>query len=170
MNEKTLGPGTTLDGELPAIYDDPEYPELLRELARLIETGLVQAEVDRKRAAALAESVVEHAREHFGGIPQYWPKGETWRVRQRRQKMWERFDGRNYGVIAKEFGISLSQAYRAIAVARAEWKASNMGSLFPETEKPAGKGGAPIKQDSDLSKGDRIRGAIWNASKGGGES
>lgn len=125
-----------LDGLEPPITQDPDYPELIRELAAVVERQLVGIDIEPERAAAVAEATAEAVREHFGGSPLYWAKGETMRQRRRRERMWNEFTGNNYAALARRYGICLQQAYRVIAVARREHAARVQGDMFAQ-EPPA---------------------------------
>lgn len=128
MQQGSLG----LGGDLPPITQDPDYPKLIRELAEVVDRKLKDRGIEPRDAQAVAEDVAEHVREHFGGQPLYWAKGETMRQRHRREQMWEMFDGRNYAEIAQRFGLCLQQAYRQVAIARSEQLARRQGRLFED--------------------------------------
>lgn len=132
MNEQaSLGiePAAVTSGLSP-LSDEPDYPAILLEMAELVETELVKAEVPAPRAAALAETMAEYMRERYGGQNIYLPKGEAARSRRRRAAMWADFTGDNYRDIARKYGMSLQYAYRCIRVARAEHLSRTQGDLF----------------------------------------
>lgn len=126
----------TLDGLDPPITQDPDYPELIRELASVVERQLVSIDIEPAHAAAVAEATAEAVREHFGGSPLYWAKGETMRQRRRRERMWSEFTGNNYAALARRYGICLQQAYRVIGVARREHAARVQGDMFAQDQAP----------------------------------
>lgn len=136
----------SLTGEVPPITQDPDYPELIRELADVVERKLKDRGIDEKDAQAVAEDAAEHVRERFGGQPLYWAKGETMRQRRRREAMWEMFNGRNYAEVSKAFGVCLQQAYRQIAIMRAEERARRQGRLFDPDDAPVGTGETSNRQ------------------------
>jgi Mor family transcriptional regulator len=133
MSEQgTLGldPGAKTPGVLSPLSDEPDYPAILLEMAELVETELVKAEVPAPQAAALAETMAEHMRERYGGQNIYLPKGEVARAKRRRAAMWADFNGSNYREIARKYGMSLQYAYQCIRLARAEHLARTQGDLF----------------------------------------
>lgn len=109
---------------------DADYPPLLRELAEVVQRGLRSGGIAEAMAAALAEEAAEHVREHFGGQPNYWPKGESMRQRRRRAAMWADFNGTNHLHLASKYGVCLQQVYRALAIARQESNARTQPDLF----------------------------------------
>lgn len=119
----------TLDGSEPPITQDPDYPPLIRELAETLDQQLRAVDIPADRASAISEAAAEFVREHFGGQPLYWAKGETMRQRRRRQAMWRDFTGRNHRELGIKYGICLQQVYRQIAVCRAEELAARQGKL-----------------------------------------
>ena len=112
------------------IHADPDYPPMLREMAEAIQRELVEVGIDTDRASAVAETVTEQIRETFGGTPVYMGKGETMRQRRRRMQIWEHFTGANHHELAREFGMSLSQIYRVLAVTRLEMRRRQQPDLF----------------------------------------
>lgn len=128
---------TDLFEQQGSVVDDPDYPELLRDLARIVEQELVNVGTDRAHAKAIAETVTEHVMEHHGGVPQYWPKGTHWRKLRRRREMWERFNGTNHAELARDFGMCLQQVYKWLAIERAELRKRTQRDMF-ETNPEAG--------------------------------
>jgi len=123
-------------GDVP-LSQDQDYPQLLRELAEVMEGELRGIGIEPPFSAAVAETVTEHVRQHFGGQQHYWSKGTTFRQRKRRAEIWAMFNGKNYPEIAKRFGLGLSQAYRAVAVARAEAMSQAQPDLFTSADDKA---------------------------------
>lgn len=122
----------TLDGIEPPITKDPDYPEMLRELAEVAERELCNVGVEPAYAAAVAETLAEHVRERFGGTPVYWAKGESMRQRRRRARMWAEFTGRNHAELARRYGVCLQQVYRSLAISKAEWRRASHRDLFED--------------------------------------
>ena len=129
----------SLTGIEPPITQDPDYPEMLRELAEVAERELCNVGIDPTHAAAVAETLAEHVRERFGGTPVYWAKGESMRQRRRRARMWDEFNGRNHAELSRRYGICLQQVYRSLAISKAETAARLQRGLF---EAEAGEGKA----------------------------
>lgn len=133
----------SLDGSIPSITKDPDYPALIRELAEVLTTQLRSGGVEPTSAEAIAEACAEYVREHFGGQPLYWAKGETMRQRLKREAMWAEFNGRNHAELARKHGICLQQVYKRLAISRAEHRARQQPDLFgqagqePEHADPA---------------------------------
>lgn len=119
-----------MHGAEPPLYEDAEYPEILRELAEVIDRELRNIGLETPYAAAVAETVTEHVRERFGGSPIYISKAHTLRQRRRRAAMWADFNGRNHVELSRKYGVCVQQLYRSIAIARAEETARRQGNLF----------------------------------------
>lgn len=119
----------TLDGTEPPITHDPDYPALIRELAEILEQQLRQAGIEPAHAAATSEAAAEYVREHFGGQPLYWAKGESMRQRRARERMWAEFTGNNHAELARKHGICLQQVYRRLKISQTEELARRQGRL-----------------------------------------
>lgn len=116
--------------EAPSLIEDPAYPELLRDLASVVSRELRAIGIEAEYSDAVACTVAEHVREHFGGVPQYWPKGaDHQRVRRRRQ-MWLDFTGDNHAELARKYGMCLQQVYKTLAIARAEHLRRTQHDMF----------------------------------------
>ena len=129
----------SLDGVDPPIFLDQDYPPLLRELAEVVERELLSTGIDAQQAGAVAETVTEHVRERFGGVPNYWPKGSTYRHRKRLAAMWADFNGRNHADLARKYGMCVQRVYFNLAVYRREVQARQQPGLFdsgPATSTP----------------------------------
>jgi Mor family transcriptional regulator len=112
------------------LSEEPDYPAILLEMGELVQSELTKAEVPIPLAAALAETLVEHMRERYGGQNIYLPKGQLARTTRRRAAMWAEFTGDNYRYLARKYGMSLPYAYQQIRIARAEHLARTQGDLF----------------------------------------
>jgi len=112
------------------IHADPEYPEVLREIADVMERELRAIGIETDLAGAVAETVTEHVRANFGGTPIYIAKGMTMRQRRRMWEIWEAFTGGNHIALARRYGMSLSQIYRVLQVARHEIRLRQQPDLF----------------------------------------
>lgn len=121
-----------LKGDHIPIHADAEYPALLRELAEVVERELRSTGCDADQASAVAETVTEHVRERFGGVPNYWPKGSTWRHRKRLAAMWADFNGRNHTDLAQKYGMCVQRVYFNLAVYRREIQAKQQPGLFDQ--------------------------------------
>jgi Mor family transcriptional regulator len=133
MNEQGLlglDPGAGAQGGLLPLSEEPDYPAILLEMGELVQTELTKAEVPELLAAALAETLVEHMRERYGGQNIYLPKGQVARTVRRRAAMWAEFTGDNYRDLARKYGMSLQYCYQQIRFARAEHLARTQGDLF----------------------------------------
>lgn len=115
------------------VWQDPEYPELLRELADVVQRELQSTGLDMRQAGAVAETVAEHVRERFGGVPNYWPKGHTWRHRKRLAEMWADFRGNNHAELARKYGMCVQRVYYNLAVYRSELQAREQPGLFDDS-------------------------------------
>lgn len=128
----------SLDGVEPRITDDADYPALIRELAGVVERQLCSVGIDPPHATAVAEAAAEYVREHFGGQPLYWAKGESMRQRRKRERMWQLFNGRNHLELSREFGLCLQQTYRTLAIARKEHANRTQPDMFAQPSQAPG--------------------------------
>lgn len=106
------------------------YPELLRDMAVIVECKLTEAGLEAERAAVIAMNVIEEVRDHFGGQMLYMPKGLQWERRRVWQAMWQEFDGRNHAQLADKFGMNVVGVYRVLAIMRAEHRKRVQIDLF----------------------------------------
>lgn len=125
---------TTATAEAMRPKAEDGYPELLRDMAGIVERQLLQGGVEAQLAAAIAMNVVEEVREHFGGQMLYMPKGELWQRRRVWQAMWADFNGRNHDELAKKFGMNVVGVYRVLAIMRAEHRKRVQGDMFSTTQ------------------------------------
>ena len=116
------------------IYNDPDYPALLRELAEVVERELLSTGSAPALASAVAETVTEHVRERFGGVPNYWPKGSTYRHRKRLAQMWADFNGRNHAELAQRYGMCVQRVYYNLAVYRREIQSKQQPDMFAQAD------------------------------------
>lgn len=120
----------SLDGLEQPIFKDESYPEILRELAELLDRELRDAGIEAPHAIAVAETVIEQVRERFGGSPIYISKGMTYRQQRRMWAMWDAFRGDNHLQLARQFGMGLSQVYRTLQVVRRLVRTRQQPDLF----------------------------------------
>ncbi len=106
------------------------YPELLRDMAGIVERQLLQGGLEAQLAAAIAMNVVEEVREQFGGQMIYMPKGELWQRRRVWQAMWEAFTGHNHDELGRKFGMNVVGVYRVLAIMRAEHRKRVQADMF----------------------------------------
>lgn len=113
------------------------YPELLRDMAAIVERKLAEAGLEAARAAAIAMNVIEEVRDHFGGQMLYMPKGQQFDRRRIWQAMWQEFDGRNHAQLADKFGMNVVGVYRVLAIMRAEHRKRVQGDMFAAPVPPS---------------------------------
>lgn len=141
---------TATEAEPLRVHEADGYPELLRDMAVIVERKLSEAGLETARAAAIAMQVIEEVREHFGGQMLYMPKGQQWERRRVWQAMWLAFDGRNHAWLADKFGMNVVGVYRVLAIMRAEHRKRVQPDMFQaaavEDGGCAGTAGAPLER------------------------
>lgn len=100
--------------------DADAYPELLRDLADLVASKLVEAGIERERAAAVGETVIEEISVLHGGRQFYLAKNCSVKARRRWLQLWEDFTGRNQAELSATYGMNIKQVYRVLAIVREE--------------------------------------------------
>ncbi len=106
------------------------YPELLADLADQVATRLAALEVDPERAAEIGLSVAEHVRKHWSGQSLYLPKGVQYTLSRRDMEIFERFNGQNHEVLAREYNLTVMRIYQIVKAVRAELVRKRQGALF----------------------------------------
>lgn len=99
-----------------------QYPATLAELAELLHARLAP-HLDAATADALALDLVEAIRQRYSGEMVYIPKGDAFALHQRNARIWRAFNGRNYGALAREYGLAVGTVYEIIAAERAKRQA-----------------------------------------------
>ncbi|MCU0918742.1 MAG: hypothetical protein MUF16_00140 [Burkholderiaceae bacterium] len=110
-----------------------KHPEFFADLIGIVARALEAGGLDAARACTVAESVAEEVRDQFGGQIVYIPKCAALRTRERWARIWDAFDGRNHGALARQYGMGIHAIYKAIAYMRAEHAARAQPSLFDTT-------------------------------------
>lgn len=92
----------------------PEYPEILADLANLIQARLSD-QLPEERAADLARELAEDVRLKWGGGLIYIPQGARYERHQRDADIWRGFNGRNHAELARRHNLTLSCVYDILA-------------------------------------------------------
>jgi Mor family transcriptional regulator len=113
--------------------DLSKYPPMYKDLIAKA-TGPIaeQLKVPEDAARLAAYLVCEVIRKDWAGIFQYVSKGCAYDLTRRDREMYEKFNGRNYKELAKEYGISERQVYTRLDMIREDEFARRQPSLFPE--------------------------------------
>lgn len=114
---------------------DPDFPELLAELAAHVYEYLVARGIDPAKAEELARGSAERVRERWGGQILYIPIGFSKAVMERWEEIWSKFTGDNEAQLAQEYKCSEVHIYRVIR----RMRVIKLGETQPElplSEKP----------------------------------
>lgn len=106
------------------------YPELLADLADQIAAKLIEAGIDIERAAEIGFGVAEHVRIHWSGQSLYFSKGVQYDLSRRDIEIFEKFDGTNHEVLAREYNRTVMRIYQIVKAVRAEMIRKRQGCLF----------------------------------------
>ncbi len=113
-----------LDGHLP-----PETTPDMREVALTLFAALLAGGAPVAGAAQLASEQVQRLSDELGGRAVYIPRGLLVRLGARDREMVERFNGRNYRELARQYGLTEVRVRRIISSARALRMAQAQGKL-----------------------------------------
>lgn len=102
-----------------------DYPEIFAEMVASLAAVLVKHGMDAISANEAAMSATESVRSVFAGQLLYIPRGVSFDISERDEKIYSLFDGQNVGELAKKFKLSIQHVYRIIAKCRASTKNSN---------------------------------------------
>lgn len=105
-------------------------PELLSALAEIVSVMAAEEGVDPELASTLGVKVMDRMREDWGGQPIYFPKGVSIDIDRRDMEIFDKFNGSNHDVLAKEYNLSVIHIYRIVKVVRAEMLKKRQGALF----------------------------------------
>jgi Mor family transcriptional regulator len=106
------------------------YPELLADLADQVAVKLVENGIEAERAADIGLSAAEHIRANWSGQSLYLPKGVQYDLSRRDVEIFERFNGTNHEVLAREYNLTVMRIYQIVKAVRAEMVRKRQGSLF----------------------------------------
>lgn len=115
---------------LDAIDERTGYPEMLADLADQVAAKLVTLGVDLEKAADVGFAAAEHIRLHWAGQSFYMPKGVQYVAARRDIEIFEKFNGRNVEILAREYNLTVMRIYQIIKAVRAEMQRKRQGSLF----------------------------------------
>ena len=111
--------------------DLSRYPPMFKDL---IEKGAEPVAKKLNVSQDIAKEVVfilcEIMRRDWAGINQYLSKGCAYEIEKRDIEMYEKFDGKNYKALAKEFNITERQVYTRLDIIREEEFKRKQPSLF----------------------------------------
>lgn len=115
--------------------DDPKepksnYPELLLDMADQVSAKLAELGITLEKAAEIGFAIAEHIRENWSGQSLYLPKGVQYTLSRRDMEIFERFDGRNHEVLAREYNLTVMRIYQIVKAVRAELLKQRQGALF----------------------------------------
>lgn len=113
-----------------AVEEPRGYPELLADLADQVAVKLVEQGIEAERAAEIGLAAAEHIRANWSGQSLYLPKGVQYDLSRRDMEIFERFNGTNHEVLAREYNLTVMRIYQIIKAVKAEMVRRRQGSLF----------------------------------------
>ncbi|MGI0658039.1 Mor transcription activator family protein [Pseudomonas aeruginosa] len=108
-----------------------EYPELLEQIGQVIYNRLVNHDMASGQATSLTFEITEAIRTEIGGVQQYIPRGLSYELSQRDQKIWNEFNGSNYQALAHKYNLTEMQVRNIVKRARQREMAARQFSLLP---------------------------------------
>jgi Mor family transcriptional regulator len=121
--------------ELPSLFLDESYPEVLADIARTIHQELMvdpRVKLPHQVAAEVALNVAEHVRKNIGGVATYIPRGMSYELSLRDRQMWGEFKGDNYAELARKYDKTEMRVRQIIGQAMKADRAARQHNLFGE--------------------------------------
>jgi Mor family transcriptional regulator len=109
---------------------DPEYPEILEEMAAHLTKFLTERGMDPKAAGEAAFSATEHVRANVGGRVVYIPFGVSYEAQKRWEEIWEKFNGGNVVQLAREYDCTEVHINRILRQMRERKRREVQGDMF----------------------------------------
>lgn len=94
------------------------YPELIGDLAEWLASALMGRGLDQEEANDMALDIAERVRHQYGGQLLYIPKGTAFDRNERDAEIFQKFDGKNHGDLAAEYGLTVQHVYRILVKER----------------------------------------------------
>lgn len=117
----------------PEMMSFPEgYPELLEQIGQVIFKRLRECDIAHESATSMTINITEAIRNEIGGVQQYIPRGLSYDLSQRDEKIWQEFVGDNYQALAYKYGLTEMQVRNIVKRARLRDQATRQGSLLTE--------------------------------------
>ena len=88
--------------------------ELLTDVTDQIKLILSDYGIDGDIADQAGHGVANHLAFHWGGQNVTFPKDYKFELAKRDIEIWDKFDGRNYAKLAREFGLTTRAIYKII--------------------------------------------------------
>ncbi len=88
--------------------------ELLTDLVDQTKFILADYGIDDDIADQVGHGLANHLASHWGGQYVTFPKDYKFELAKRDIEIWDKFDGRNYAKLAKEFGLGTRAVYKII--------------------------------------------------------
>ena len=106
-------------------------PDLLIDLAQHVAVALTELiKLDEGQAEQTGREIANRMAAHWGGQNIYFPMGLTYKLSQRDQQIYDKFNGVNQSDLAREYGVSLQWIYKIVKAVRQEEIARRQGKLF----------------------------------------
>lgn len=92
--------------------------ELFADVVVAAERLLREYDIPEKASTLIANSLADHLADHWGGQNLNIPRDYRRKLSARELEAYERFDGENYDILAKDFGMTERSMRRLIARVR----------------------------------------------------
>ena len=115
---------------------EPEYPEVLAQIAAHVFECLKESGVPKERAAEIAIGAAERVRQNLGGQMTYIPFGLAHEVLKRWEEIWAKFTGDNQLQLAREYGCTEVHIYRILRRMREVKLRDVQDDIFIKPAKP----------------------------------
>lgn len=105
-------------------------PQLIADLADKVAAAVAKRGVEPERAAEIGIEVADEMRADWGGQALYFPKGCAMNISRRDLELFERFNGTNHDVLAREYNLSVIHIYRVVKAVRSAEIKRRQSDLF----------------------------------------
>jgi Mor family transcriptional regulator len=86
---------------------DQENENILDGLIRVNKEVLVELGLPEDQAGQMADALCRRMMSEYGGEPLYIPKGRSWQLEERYEKIFAEFNGRNHRQLAKKYNCTV---------------------------------------------------------------
>jgi Mor family transcriptional regulator len=92
--------------------------QMLRDIAEVVATSLIDAEISLPRAREIGLIAAETVRSRYGGEQLYMPKGIRMLIDKRDREIYGKYTGANTYALAKAYALTERQIYGIVAKVR----------------------------------------------------
>lgn len=106
------------------------YPELYDDMGQIVAQEVYALGFPAENAKAAAFKIMDKIRRELGGTAMYLPKGVSYDLTPRDQEIFDKFNGRNYYDLAREYGLTEMQIRNICKRALQALRAKQQHPLF----------------------------------------